>query len=133
MEYAKNKGLNMWTMDEEEKQRHTRTIQWDKFNADKIIKSFKGKPANVIVEHVMNGSTYRVQLPDHQMVVLNLTGVVSPTIRYEENVESATPGERVQVAQPFAVEAVQFVETRLLHRDVFVLFEGVDKVCIPYR
>lgn len=121
---AQSAGVNLWTQDEEEKKKNTRVAQWDKFNAEKLIKSFNKKPVSVIVEHVLNGSVFRVQLPEHQMIVLNLTGVTSPSIRYNENKES---GEKEQIAQPYAKEAVQFVESKYLQRDVYVLFEGVDK------
>lgn len=126
MEQAKNAGRNLWSDDEDFKKMHTRVIKQDKVSVERAIKALKNKPTSVIVEHVFDGHSLRVQLPDNHMVRMILTGVASPSIRYEEQ-----EGKRVQVAQPYAQEALRFAESRLLHRDVIVVFDGVDKVCLP--
>ena len=64
-----------------------------------------------------DGSTLRVLLlPSYHNVTVQLSGIKCPGFKRENDVE---------VAEPFAEEARQFVETRLLHRDVKVMLEGV--------
>ena len=48
-----------------------------------------------------------------------LTGIQSPSIKRNE--------AGAEVAEPYALEAKFFVESRLLNRDVQLLLEGVDK------
>ena len=48
-----------------------------------------------------------------------LTGIQAPSIRRNE--------AGVEVAEPYALEAKFFVESRLLNRDVQLMLEGVDK------
>ncbi|KAL0482973.1 staphylococcal nuclease RISC complex protein [Acrasis kona] len=124
-----------------------REITWadsnnEKFNAEARLKGFKGKPVNVIVEHVINGASMRVLLPQtNEMVVLQLTGVTAPSIKSQSlnkgakkdnKPSSSTDGNtstlvNVDVAHPFAHEARHFTEIHLLNREVTVLFDSVDK------
>lgn len=144
---AKNAKIGVHA--EDKKAYKQRNLVWadSKFDADAKLKSYKGKPVDVIVEHVLNGSSLRVQLPTNEMVVLHMTGVQAPTFKLEEvdkgdkkkkdekSASSApsTEGEgkvraqRVEVAQPFAKEARNYTEMRLLHREVTVLLESTDK------
>jgi staphylococcal nuclease domain-containing protein 1 len=55
-------------------------------------------------------------LPSYHNVTVQLSGIKCPGFKREGDVE--TP-------EPFAEEAKQFVETRILHRDVKVVLEGV--------
>ena len=84
-----------------------------------LLKSFKGKTVDVIVEYVISGTALKVRLPTNEVVFMNLTGVYCP---------STTKGKETQqkVAQPFSKEAKTHTEVRLLNRDVTVLFEGID-------
>ncbi|KAF0976022.1 hypothetical protein FDP41_004698 [Naegleria fowleri] len=88
-------------------------------DVQQLLKSFKSKAINVIVEYVLNGATLKVRLPTHEVVLLNLTGVYCPL--FIKNKKEGT-----ELAQPFAKEAKLHTEYRLLNRDVTVLFEGID-------
>jgi len=129
-----------------------RNIVWadkDSFDAEARLKSFKGKPVNVIVEHVINGASMRVLLPQtNEMVVLQLTGITAPSLKSqnpnkpsgkkEQNNKPSTSTSsqeggntstvvNIDVAHPFAHEARHFTEIHLLNREVTVLFDSVDK------
>ncbi|KAJ3332315.1 hypothetical protein HDU76_000645 [Blyttiomyces sp. JEL0837] len=93
-----------------------------------FLEKYKGKHIDAIVDQVRDANTVRLVclLPDdkdatkkhHQYINLTLTGVKAPTYRVGiPNVED--------VIEPYSEEAKYFVESRLLHRDVKVLFEGV--------
>jgi staphylococcal nuclease domain-containing protein 1 len=70
-----------------------------------------------IVEYVRDGSTLRLLLlPSYFYVTIQLAGLKCPVFKREAENE---------VAEPFAEEAKQFVETRILQRDVQVILEGV--------
>ena len=67
-----------------------------------------------IIEYVRDGSTLRVLLlPSMHNVTVQLSGVKCPAIKQD------------QESEPFAEEARQFVDARLLQRDVQILLEGV--------
>eukprot|EP00742_Colponemidia_sp_Colp-10_P003374 GILJ01003593.1.p1 GENE.GILJ01003593.1~~GILJ01003593.1.p1 ORF type:complete len:893 (-),score=162.87 GILJ01003593.1:168-2846(-) len=98
----------------------------EEFNANDLVENSKkgGRPHPVpaIIEQVRDASTLRVLLlPTMHNALLYLSGVQAPGFKKPD-----TP-EGQEVAQPFAREAKHFVESRLLHRDVQVLLEGVDK------
>lgn len=118
-EEAVQKKIGLWS----EKKKPERGIIWSGFDADKLLKSFKNKPVNVIVEYVMNGSSFRVQLPTGEMVVLHLTGVQSPGIKVEDKKNEG----KKEIGDLWSKEARHYTELRILHRDVTVLFEGIDK------
>jgi len=83
----------------------------------------------VVIEYVFDGSRYRVQVTDDQLApaglkygsfTLLLAGVSSPR---PGNPRLNPPAE----SEPFAEEAKQFVELRLLHRELEVTLHGTDK------
>ena len=66
-----------------------------------------------------DGSTLRLLLlPSYQNVTVQLSGLKCPGFRRVE-------ADKPEVPEPFAEEARQYVETRLLQRDVKVVLEGV--------
>jgi len=113
-ERAQEKKLNIWS----EEKKENRPIN-TKIDTQQLLKSFKSKPVNVIVEHVLNGASLKVQLASHDVVTLNLTGVACPMVKKDKDTGK-------EIAQPFAKEAKFHTECRLLNRDVTVLFEGID-------
>jgi len=121
-EEAKANKLGVWAENKKE-----RDIVWTGFDAEKLLKTFNNKPVNVIVEYVMNGSSLRVQLPTNEMVVLHLTGVQCPGIKVEDKKTKDNKTEKVEIGMEWSKEARHYTELRILHRDVTVLFEGVDK------
>jgi len=101
----------------------------------------KGKELPGVVQKVRDGSTFRCELtglyPDHPMkhkiLLVYLTGVscakVPPPIEVQRGMKSRNPSyEIVEQPPPFAEEAQQYSEERLLHRDVHVLIDGADKL-----
>jgi len=119
-EEAKANKVGIWG--EKPKPRH---ITWQIQDAEKLLKSFKGKTMNVIVEYVMNGSSMRVLLPTNEMVVVHLTGIQCPSIKIEEK-KTGDKVERVEVGSMWSKEARHYTEVRVLHREVTMLFEGTD-------
>lgn len=70
------------------------------------------------MEYVRDGSTLRLLLlPSYHQITLQLSGLKSPGFKREAD-GSETP-------EAFAEEAKQYVESRLLQRDVKVILEGV--------
>ncbi|KAL9653653.1 hypothetical protein ABK040_009130 [Willaertia magna] len=110
---AKELKLGVWG---ENKQ--ARKINWE-YKPEQLLKTLKSKPVNVIVEHVINGSTLKVLLPTTETVVLNLSGVVCPTVKKGKDGK--------EIALPFGKHGKNYTELRLLNRDVTVVFEGIDK------
>jgi len=85
-------------------------------NYTDLFAQLKGQPIKGIIEKVDTGSKMRVTLlPSFADVKLLLSGVECPDVPPQ--------GE----AQPFGREAKFFTEHYLLHREVDIMVEGVDK------
>lgn len=111
---AKSQSLGKWSKDAETD--HVRNIKYTLDNTTNFVDSFRQKPIDAIVEYVRDGSTLRLLLlPSYHQITLQLSGVKCPVIKREGDVE---------VAEPFGEEAKQFVEARVLQRDVKVILEG---------
>lgn len=111
-EQAKSSGLGKWSKDSESD--HIRNVKYSLENAKTFVDSLKQKPVDAIIEYVRDGSTFRaLLLPSMHNVTVQLSGVKCPVIKMDGD------------AEPFAEEAKQFVETRLLQRDVQIILEGV--------
>ena len=83
-------------------------------------RSYKGQSLNAIVDSFRDAGCARVHiLPSLDLVTVMLTGIQAPSIKRNE--------AGAEVAEPFALEAKFFVESRLLNRDVQLMLEGVDK------
>ncbi len=93
-----------------------------------IATAYKGSTLRGIVEHVLNGSAMKVQLCGlksngtefDQTVTVCLSGVLCPGFKREADSEKPKP-------MPFALNARYLTEIRLLHRDVEVHIEGIDR------
>ncbi|KAK1933976.1 Ribonuclease TUDOR 1 [Phytophthora citrophthora] len=111
------------------------TVQWHGADAEALVREFKGKLVPAIVESVRDGASLRVILkPSLQLVNFGLAGVQCPRINppvnaaaTEEKEGEATPPPAPVGPAPHAREAKHFTEVRLLHRDVELKLEGVDK------
>jgi staphylococcal nuclease domain-containing protein 1 len=147
---AKQSKVGKYQEDVGKKYKARKVVWADKnFDAEGRLKSFKGKSTEVIVEHVLNGSSLRVLIPStNEVVLLHMTGVKAPGFEWEDvdkrkggkekSTSSPAPTDeeqqpqqknnkqRVEVAQPFAKEARYYTEMRLLNREVTVLFESTD-------
>lgn len=101
------------------------TLQWSGPSGEELVEEFKGKLVPAVIESVRDGGAMRVILRPNMMIVnFGLAGVqcprMNPPVGSAEAAANAGP-------QPFAREAKHFTEMRLLHRDVEVKLEGVDK------
>lgn len=113
---AEAASLGLWSDNAQ-----VRDVKWTgSFDTAELIKVMKGTPQDAIVEQVSSGSALRcLLLPAFQQVTLILTGVSCPGFRRGD--------DGAEEASPFAREARFFVESRLLHRDVQLKLEGLDK------
>ncbi|CAF1326718.1 unnamed protein product, partial [Didymodactylos carnosus] len=100
---------------------HIRDIKWTLDNPKAFVDAEKNQmPIDAVVEFVRDGSTVRcLLLRSHHLVTVMLTGIKCPQLKREGAGGS-------DVSEPYAEEAKQFVETRLLQREVKIRLEGVN-------
>ncbi|XP_063698694.1 staphylococcal nuclease domain-containing protein 1 [Culicoides brevitarsis] len=97
-----------------------REVQYTVGDNNKFLEQFKGKQLSAVVEHVRDGSSFRVLLLDSfTYVTLVLSGVRCPTFKLDAN---GRPDETAIV--PYAREAKFFTECRLLNQTVKVVLES---------
>ena len=141
---AQQAGRGVWLKGVNEKH-HIRSIN---FSADPraLYEAHKGTPVPAVVDQVRDGSTLRVELLNgaeplqHTSIFLHLAGVQCPRTplplsvlqsqhdaRVKEGKKGVRPEEEA-AAEPWALEAQEFTEQRLLNRDVHVLIQGTDKL-----
>ncbi|KAI8872635.1 hypothetical protein GQ42DRAFT_161125 [Ramicandelaber brevisporus] len=71
-----------------------------------------------VVEHVINGSRFRISIPKEKISILfALSGVRAPRVATASTAAS----------EPLGAESLEFTVNRCLQRDVEVEFDGVDK------
>ena len=100
---------------------HIRDIKWTLTDAKQFLDRHKSSPPmDAIVEFIRDGNTVRcLLLPTYQLATIQLTGVRCPIFKREGNAS-------IEDTEPFAEEAKQFVESRLLQRQVKVIFNGTN-------
>jgi staphylococcal nuclease domain-containing protein 1 len=100
---------------------HTRNVKWTLENPKQFVDEHKSQaPLDAIVEFVRDGNTVRcLLLPSYYFVTIQLTGIKCPILKREDSSTNETN-------EPFAEEAKQFVDTRLLQRQVKVILDGVN-------
>lgn len=90
-----------------------------------FVESWKGKPVDAIVERVLSGDRLICRLivspTQHVQTIVLVAGIRSPATK-RVNPSDGTE----QPAEPYGVEAHQFVESRLLQRGVSVRILGVS-------
>lgn len=103
-------------------ERHVREIKWTLSDAKEFAERYKSAaPMDAVVEFVRDGNTVRcLLLPSYQLATIQLTGIRSPIIKREGMNAS------IEQDEPFAQEAKDFVESRLLQREVKIVFSGVN-------
>lgn len=149
---ATEAGLGMHAKDANPEE-HIRTIDFNP-DAAKLFAKYRGTPVPAVISQIRDGSTLRCEVMASvgggntkgrpcMMVNLSLAGARSPRVPmsleymqqlHEKKVAARDGGGRdydgaaptEQVWPAFAKEALRFVETRMLHRDVFILLQGVD-------
>jgi staphylococcal nuclease domain-containing protein 1 len=139
-EAAKTNAVGVWDKNADESS-HKRSVDWIVGNK-KFTGFKKGVPIPAVVDYILYGSCIRVELlgPNlrNTMLQLNLAGVLAPRVPAPysarlaswEREKKKNPNARKPVEEPvppFAEAARDFVESRLLHRDVSVLIQGQDK------
>ncbi|KAL4085983.1 hypothetical protein PRIC1_014607 [Phytophthora ramorum] len=108
------------------------TLKWHGADGAALVHEYKGKLVPAIVEAVRDGASLRVILkPSLQIINFGLAGVQCPRVNPPVNAATSAEGEESDAAPvgpaPHAREAKHFTELRLLHRDVELKLEGVDK------
>jgi staphylococcal nuclease domain-containing protein 1 len=100
---------------------HVRNLKWTLDNPKQFADEHKSSPPlDAIVEFVRDGNTVRcLLLPSYYLVNIQLTGIKCPIVKREG-------GATNESTEPFAEEAKQFVETRLLQRQIKVILEGAN-------
>ena len=96
---------------------------------EKVKKFCTGNTVTCVIEYVFDGSRFRVHVTDPDLAeaglqyanfTLILGGIASPRVG---NPRSEPPSQ----SEPFADEARNFVEARLLHRELKISLHGTDK------
>jgi staphylococcal nuclease domain-containing protein 1 len=100
---------------------HVRDLKWNLENPKQFVDEHKSQqPLDAIVEFVRDGNTVRcLLLPSYYLVNIQLTGIKCPILKREGGATSENN-------EPFAEEAKQYVDTRLLQRQVKVILDGVN-------
>ena len=100
---------------------HIRNIKWTLDNPRQFVDAHRlSAPIDAIIEFIRDGNTVRcLLLPSYHFVTVQLTGIRCPALQRDDAASNESH-------EPFAVEAKQFVETRLLQRQVKVVLQGVN-------
>lgn len=100
---------------------HVRNMKWTLENPKQFVDEYKSQPPlDAIVEFVRDGNTVRCLLiPSYYLVTIQMSGIKCPMLKRESGATSENN-------EPFAEEARQFVDTRLLQRQVKVVLDGVN-------
>jgi staphylococcal nuclease domain-containing protein 1 len=100
---------------------HVRNMKWTIDNPKQFVDEHKSQaPLDAIVEFVRDGNTVRcLLLPSYHWVTIQLSGIKCPMLKREV-------GSTNETNEPFADEAKQYVDTRLLQRQVKVILDGVN-------
>jgi len=142
MKEAKDAKRGMWNKASENP---LRVVKWvADSDAAKLYSQFKNKPLPGIIDYVLDGSTLRIELMDttgklsNKMITMYLAGVQCPRVplpfsylqqvynkRVIDNPELEAPKKEAPPA--YSMEAQFYVNARLLHRNVEVVIQGMDK------
>merc|ERR1712088_896256 len=109
----------MWAPDSSKK---VREVIWEVDTPRQLVDRMQGKPISAIIENVRDGSTVRAfLLPDFYHITLMMSGMRCPgqKIGYDGKPDPYDKEE-------FFDEALYFVESRLLQREVKIILESVN-------
>ena len=124
-----------------------RSQRLDYAAASVLLKELKSSPQEIVVEQVLDGASIRAVIMNREpkmSVMLSFSGIactrVRPTARKPrggaapklaaDGADAASPPDAPPAPldpEPFALEARDFTEVRLLHRRLEVRFEGVGR------
>lgn len=126
---AQAEEVGMWSKDPAVLAKANAIKVSHEMKAEDVLSSVKMRPTPGVVEHVLNGGTVKLTLTGDgaihdQSVVVSIGGISVHSIgRKGAKNEDGTE----QGPEPFALEARHFTEMALLHRDVRVILEGLDR------
>ena len=117
---AESQEKGLFNKDSKAVSKAVRKITYSIHDMRQFFEQNKGKQIDGVIEHLRDGSSYRVMLmlPEFYHIQLNLTGIKCPT--FKKGPDGA------ETEEPHAAEALFFAESRLLQRDVKVILEGVS-------
>ncbi|CAF1056922.1 unnamed protein product [Rotaria sordida] len=97
---------------------HIRNMKWTLENPKQFVDKHKSSPPlDAIVEFIRDGNTVRCLLiPSYYLVTIQLSGIKYPMLKRDDN----------STNELYAEEAKQYVETRLLQRQVKAILDGVN-------
>eukprot|EP00455_Lapot_gusevi_P054374 TRINITY_DN86_c0_g1_i1.p1 TRINITY_DN86_c0_g1~~TRINITY_DN86_c0_g1_i1.p1 ORF type:complete len:967 (-),score=426.63 TRINITY_DN86_c0_g1_i1:213-3059(-) len=141
-EEAQSQNIGIWVKNINPRD-YIRNINYTP-DARSLYEQCRGRSVPAVVEQVRDGSTFKVEFAaegmNHYSIVLHLAGVQCPRVplplsvleaqykqAMEENPDAKLEPPREEKAGPYAIEAKLFSENRLLHRDVGLRIEGIDK------
>lgn len=100
-------------------------VSYEIADSKEFVEQWKGKSLDAIIERVLSGDRMFARLllspQKHVQTMILVAGIRAPTTKRT----NASDGKE-QPAEPFGAEAYQFVETRLLQRNVKVEVLGVS-------
>lgn len=126
---AKDGEVGMWSKDPAIVAQASAVKVVSAMKPEDILNAVKMRPTPAVVEHVLNGGMVKLTLTGdgsihEQSIVVSIGGVSVPSMgRKGAKTEDGTD----QAPEPFALEAKHFTEMALLHRDVRVILEGLDR------
>lgn len=140
---AKDNGLGKYSKSPSED--HIRKINWAPDAMD-LYNKYKGQEVPAVVNQFRDGTNLRLEVmgtptgvkagKDMMMVTLSLAGAFSPRMPMSAEFRQSQIDKKVQenpeyeaedeAPAPFAAEAKQFAEARLLNRDVLLVIQGID-------
>lgn len=112
----------------------TKVQLWGTFSVQEALKDVlrrdeAARRRSAIVEQVIDAGFWRVLvIPSNFMFLVRLSGVLAPSTRPKGSSEAGSSEEdaQSQAPQPFAVEAKEWVEQRVLGRQVTIRFDQLD-------
>ncbi|CAF1092925.1 unnamed protein product [Adineta ricciae] len=96
---------------------HIRNVNWTLDDPKRFLKQHESSPPlDAIVEFIRDGNTVRcLLLPSYHLVTIQIAGIRCPMIKNDGH------------SEPFAEQAREYVESRLLQRQVKLIVSGVNK------
>jgi len=98
-------------------------------DSETLLSALKMKPTPAVVEFVLNGGTVKLMLTgdgmvNGQVITASIGGIKVPSMgrKGATNEDGSEQGP-----EPFAKEAKNFVELALMHRDVRIILESLDR------
>lgn len=152
---AEEKKIGMW---QKSPLKHVRDIEWgasfmvsslrtreerNKAQDTEFNWAFdhKGKELDAVIIKIRDGSAYRCEVTGlypkeplkHKIMLITLSGCLCPKVPPPLNVQKTMKDRNpryviVENAPPFALEARQYAEERLLHQSVKIVIDGADKL-----